>query len=133
MKRMIPLVTAMMLILPIEGMKAEGAEVSKFVITTFTLGVAMRFGSVYMYKMANESYDRYLHTVLQAEMKSHLDDYKVRHQVGMILSGSSTGFIALSAIYSLYLALRPPEERPVSLKLEHRGRETRLCLYASLP
>lgn len=122
----------MMLILPM-GMRAEGAEVSKLVMTTFTLGVAMRFGSVYMYKMANESYDQYLHTALQAEMKSHLDDYKVRHRVGMILSGSSTGFIALSAIYSLYLALRPPEESSVSLKLEHGDQEIRLYLCASLP
>ncbi|HID56282.1 TPA: hypothetical protein EYP37_07120 [Candidatus Poribacteria bacterium] len=115
------------------GIGAEGAGISKLVITTFTLGVTMRFGSAYMYKMANESYDQYLHTALQAEMKSHLDDYRVRHRVGVILSASSTGFIALSAIYSLYLALRPPEESPVSLKLEHRDRETRLYLYASLP
>lgn len=132
MRKIVFLITAMMLIPPM-GMRAEGVGISKLVITTFTLGVAMRFGSVYMYKMANESYDQYLHTALQAEMRSRLDDYRMRHRVGVILSGSSTGFIALSAIYSLYLALRPPEENAVSLKLEHRDRETRLYLYASLP
>jgi hypothetical protein len=126
------IIVSLMILLPMGG-RAEGAGVSKFAITTFTLGVAMKFGSAYMDKMANQSYDEYLHTAVQAEMESHLNEYRGRHWAAIALSGASVGFIALSAVYSLYNALRPPEESPVSLRLENNGREMRMYLYASLP
>lgn len=107
---------------------AEGRGISKLSITLFALGIASKFGSAYAAKLANESYDAYLHTAIQSEMREKLDEYRLRRDISWGLSGASIGFTAIGVIYSLYRALSPPPERSASAILRRRGEEVALSL-----
>ena len=107
---------------------AEGRGVSKLSIALFALGIASKFGSAYAAKLANESYDAYLHTAVQSEMQKKLDEYRLRRDVSRGLSAASIGFTAIGAICSFYKALSPPPERPVSIHIRRRGDEVALSL-----
>lgn len=106
--------------------------VSKFAATSVAIGIVARFGSVYLSKMANESYDQYLHTAVQADMRSHLDKYRSRNRIARSLSASSLVFIAAGTLYSIYTGLSDePEANGVSLRFDPGTGDFRLDLCFS--
>ena len=82
---------------------ASALEKSKFFPALFIIsGVGLKFGSVYLETQANEAYDNYLHTALQADMKKYTDEYDNKHTQSIITSRVGAGFWGLAVFISIY-------------------------------
>jgi hypothetical protein len=82
---------------------ATALERSKFFPAFLIIsGVVLKFGSVYLETQANEAYDNYLHTAIQAELEEYTDEYDSKHTQSVIASQVGSGFWALAVFISLY-------------------------------
>jgi len=85
---------------------AAALEKSKFFPALLIIsGVGLKFGSVYLETQANEAYDNYLHTALQADMIKFTDEYDTKHTQSLIASRVGSGFWALAVFISIYRQL----------------------------
>ncbi|MBM3239992.1 hypothetical protein FJZ31_27210 [Candidatus Poribacteria bacterium] len=101
---------------------ATALEKSKFFPALLIIsGVGLKFGSVYLETQANEAYDNYLHTALQADMKKYTDDYDSKHTQSIIASGVGAGFWGLAVFIFIYRQLH-------SVSVEESGGNAKLML-----
>jgi hypothetical protein len=77
----------------------------------FISGLGSSFASVIIQGQANETYDEYLHTAIQSDMKNLLDDYEEKHQQSIIASRAGAGLVIGAILLSLVDAayIPPPE------------------------
>ena len=66
-----------------------GARALKVVL--FTTGMGLKFGSVFVEKSAQNSYDQYLTTALQADIARHRADYTSKRDTGVVMSRVGIG------------------------------------------
>ena len=77
----------------------------------FLSGLGSSAAGVIIQGQANETYDEYLHTAIQSDMKSLLDDYEEKHQQSIIASRAGAGLVIGAILLSLLDAayIPPPE------------------------
>ncbi len=88
-----------------------------FVWLLFCSGLGSSVAGTILQSQANETYDMYLHTAVQANMDKHIDDYDRKHQQSVIASRAGIGLVISAILLSLVDAahITPPEaqETPV--------------------
>ena len=105
---------------------AAALEKSKFFPALLIIsGVGLKFGSAYLEKQANEAYDNYLHTALQADMKKYTDEYDNKHTQSIVASRVGAGFWGLAVFISIYRQLN-------SISVENGGENVELGMRGSL-
>jgi len=77
----------------------------------FLSGLGSSAAGVIIQGQANETYDQYLHTAIQSDMKNLLDDYEEKHQQSIIASRAGAGLVIGAILLSLVDAahIPPPE------------------------
>ena len=77
----------------------------------FFSGLGASAAGVVIQGQANESYDEYVHTAVQAEMDSLIDDYEQKHEQSIIASRTGIGLVVGAILLSLLDAayIPPPE------------------------
>ena len=55
-------------------------------IGLFTTGVALKFGSIFVANSAQDTYDQYLSTGIQADIAKHRDDYRSMRDLSVGMS-----------------------------------------------
>jgi len=85
---------------------AAALEKSKFFPALLIIsGVGLKFGSVYLETQANEAYDNYLHTALQADMEKYTNEYDNKHIQSIMASRIGAGFWGFAVFISIYRQL----------------------------
>ena len=84
----------------------------------FFSGLGSSAAGALMKGQANEIYDEYLHTAVQAEMDQHIDDYDRKNQQSIIASRAGVGIVIGAVLLSLLDAAYIPmpkeqEEAPL--------------------
>ena len=104
---------------------AIALEKSKFFPALFIIsGTGLKFGSVYLETQANEAYDNYLHTALQADMKKYTDEYDSKHIQSITVSRVGDVFWGLAVFISIYRQLQ-------SVSVENGGENSELRIQGS--
>lgn len=109
-----------------------GARALKVVL--FTTGMGLKFGSVFVDKSAQDSYDKYLTTALQADIVRHRSDYTSRRDTSLIMSRVGMGLVGVAALISIFdqLDLISRQSQSSALRLtpnyHFQNRETTLSL-----
>ena len=90
----------------------------------FFSGVGSSAAGAIIQGQANETYDRYLHTAVQADMQKHIDDYEQKHQQSIIASrtglGLVIGAILLSIVDAAHIPAPEVEETPLFFGNKYR-------------
>lgn len=71
-------------------------------IALFVSGMGFKFGSVFVENSAQDSYDQYLHTAIQADIARHRDDYTGKHDFSVAMSRIGIGFVGLATLISIF-------------------------------
>jgi hypothetical protein len=71
-------------------------------IGLFTTGVALKFGSIFVANSAQDTYDQYLSTGIQADIAKHRDDYKSMRDLSVGMSRTGIGFVGLAVFISVF-------------------------------
>ena len=109
-----------------------GARALKVVL--FTTGMGLKFGSVFVEKSAQNSYDQYLTTALQADIARHRADYTSKRDTGVVMSRVGIGLVGVATLISILdqLDLISQRSQPAALRLtpgyDFQSRETTLSL-----
>lgn len=117
-------------ILPVHA--GGGARALKLVL--FTTGMGLNYGSVYINKSAQDSYDQYLTTALQADITRHRTDYTSKRDTSLLMSRIGIGLVGAATIISIFdhLSLISEQSQPAALRLtpgyDFHNRETTLSL-----
>lgn len=90
-------------------------------IGLFVSGVALKFGSTFVATSAQDTYDQYLSTGIQADIVEHRDDYKTKRDLSFGMSRAGVGFVGLAVLISVFDQLdvisKPSAARSVRLNL----------------
>ena len=94
-----------------------GARALKVVL--FTTGMGLKFGSVFVEKSAQNSYDQYLTTALQADIARHRADYTSKRDTGVVMSRVGIGLVGVATLISILdqLDLISQRSQPAALRL----------------
>lgn len=109
-----------------------GARALKVVM--FTTGMSLKFGSVFVDKSAQDSYDQYLITALQADIAKHRNDYTSRRDTSIVMSRVGIGLVGVATLISIFdqLDLISRQSQSAALRLtpsyDLHNRETTLSL-----
>lgn len=109
-----------------------GARALKIVL--FTTGMGLKYGSVYVNTSAQDSYDQYLTTALQADISRHRTDYTSKRDTSLVMSRVGIGLVGVATLISIFdhLSLISEESQPAALRLtpgyDFQNRETTLSL-----
>jgi hypothetical protein len=109
-----------------------GARALKVVL--FTTGMGLKFGSVFVEKSAQVSYDQYLTTALQADIARYRTDYTSKRDTGVVMSRVGIGLVGVATLISIFdqLDLISQRSQPAALRLtpgyDFQNRETTLSL-----
>ena len=109
-----------------------GARALKIVL--FTTGMGLKFGSVFVEKSAQDSYDQYLTTALQADIARHRTDYTRRRDTSLVISRTGIGLVGVATLISIFdhLSLISQQSQSAALRLtpsyDFQNRETTLSL-----
>ncbi len=109
-----------------------GARALKVVL--FTTGMGLKFGSVFVDKSAQDSYDQYLITALQADIAKHRNDYTRQRDTSLAMSRVGIGLVGVATLISIFdqLDLISRESQSSALRLtpsyDLQNRETTLSL-----
>ena len=91
-------------------------------IGLFASGVALKFGSVFVATSAQDTYDQYLSTGIQADIAKHRDDYKSQRNLSTGMSRTGIGLVGLAVLISVFDQLDVISEssaaRSIQLNLE---------------
>ena len=68
----------------------------------FVSGVALKFGSTFVATSAQDTYDQYLSTGIQADILKHRDDYKTKRDLSLGMSRAGVGFVGLAILISVF-------------------------------
>lgn len=71
-------------------------------IGLFTSGVGLKFGSAIVASSAQDTYDQYLSTGLQADITKYRDDYKTKRDLSMGLSRTGIAFVGFALLISVF-------------------------------
>lgn len=71
-------------------------------IGLFASGVALKFGSVFVATSAQDTYDQYLSTGIQADIATHRDDYQNKRDLSVGMSRTGIGFVGLAVLISVF-------------------------------
>ncbi|MBM3216036.1 hypothetical protein FJZ36_14100 [Candidatus Poribacteria bacterium] len=82
--------------------------------TLFVLGVGARFAAAMTDAQSQSTYDDYLLTARQADIRRFHDDYRSKRRLSQGLSRSGAGMIAVGVLFTAYAALRPDESPPMT-------------------
>ena len=110
-----------------------GARAWKVVL--FAGGMGLKFGSVFVQKSAQDSYDQYLTTALQADIARHRTDYTSKRDTGVVMSRVGMGLVGVATLISIFdqLDLISRQSQPAALRLtpgyNFQNRETTLSLH----
>ena len=77
-----------------------GARALKVVL--FSAGMGLKFGSVFVEKSAQDSYDQYLTTALQADIARHRSDYTSRRDTSLAMSRVGMGLVGVATLISIF-------------------------------
>ncbi len=91
---------------------AQAVDKSRvFTWLLFFSGLGSSAAGVIIQGQANETYDQYLHTAIQSDMKNLLDDYEEKHQQSILASRAGAGLVIGAILLSLLDAayIPPPE------------------------
>lgn len=102
---------------------AQAVERSRVLtIGLFVSGVALKFGSTVVATSAQDTYDQYLSTGVQADIVKHRDDYKTKRDLSLGMSRTGVGFVGLALLISVFDQLdvisKPSAVRSVRLNLK---------------
>lgn len=109
-----------------------GARALKVVL--FTTGMGLKFGSVFVEKSAQDSYDQYLTTALQADIARHRVDYTSKRDTSLLMSRSGIGLVGVATLISIFdhLSLISHQSQTAALRLtpsyDFQNHETTLSL-----
>jgi len=94
-----------------------------FVCLLFLSGLGTSAAGAVIQGQANETYDRYLHTAVQSDMESLIDDYDRKHQQSIIASRAGIGLVVGAILLSLIDAahIPPPEAQGTSVLFGEYG------------
>lgn len=110
-------VIAMVTISPAQAVDRSRA----LTIGLFVSGVALKFGSTFVATSAQDTYDQYLSTGIQADIVEHRDDYKTKRDLSLGMSRAGVGFVGLAVLISVFDQLdvisKPSAARSVRLNL----------------
>lgn len=71
-------------------------------IGLFASGIALKFGSVFVATSAQDTYDQYLSTGIQADIAKHRDDYQSKRDLSVGMSRTGIGFVGLAVLISVF-------------------------------
>ena len=71
-------------------------------IGLFASGVVLKFGSVFVENSAQDAYDQYLATGIQADIAKRRDDYTSKHNLSVVMSRTGIGFVGLAVLTSIF-------------------------------
>jgi hypothetical protein len=71
-------------------------------IALFASGMGLKFGSVFVEKSAQDSYNQYLSSAIQTDIATHRDDYTSKHDLSVGMSRVGTGLVGLAALISIF-------------------------------
>lgn len=71
-------------------------------IALFASGMGLKFGSVFVEKSAQDSFDLYLNTAVQDDIAKHRVDYTNKRDSSVIMSRIGVGFVGLAALISIF-------------------------------
>jgi hypothetical protein len=71
-------------------------------ITLLASGMGLKFGSVFVEKSAQDSYDQYLNSASQGDIAKHRVDYTSKHDFSVTMSRIGIGFVGLAALISIF-------------------------------
>lgn len=82
---------------------ARAADRSRVLtIGLFASGVALKFGSTFVATSAQETYDQYLSTGIQADIVKYRNDYKTQRNLSIGMSRTGMGFVGLAVLISVF-------------------------------
>ena len=82
---------------------ARAADRSRVLtVGLFASGVALKFGSIFVAKTAQDTYDEYLSTGIQSDLTKYRDDYKTQRDVSLGMSRTGIGFVGLAILISVF-------------------------------
>ena len=93
-----------------------------FIWLLFLSGLGSSAAGAIIQGQANETYDQYLHTAVQADMDKLIDDYERKHQQSIIASRAGVGVVVGAILLSLIDL--PPLEAQESPDLFGSGHRT---------
>jgi hypothetical protein len=79
-----------------------------FIWLLFLSGLGSSAAGAIMQGQANETYDMYMHTAVQAEMEELTEDYDRKHQQSIIASRAGVGLVVSAILLSLVDAAHTP-------------------------
>lgn len=82
-----------------------------FVWFTFFSGLGSSVAGAIIQGQANETYDEYLHTAVQADMNNLIDDYERKHQQSIIAKRTGIGLVIGAILLSLIDAAHVPQPK----------------------
>jgi len=68
----------------------------------FVSGIGLSVGSFYLNKSAQDSYDNYLRTALQSEIKKYRQDYRQLQTASVVMARTGLSIAGLSLIISIW-------------------------------
>ena len=71
-------------------------------VVLFTSGMGLKFGSVFVDKSAQDSFDLYLNSAVQSDIAKHRLDYTNKRDSSAIMSRIGVGFVGLAALISIF-------------------------------
>jgi len=90
-------------------------------LTLFASGISCQFGSSFLKASAQNRYDEYLNSAIQADIQAHKDVYRARKNASTIMSRAGIGCLGLAVFFSIYNQLNPPDESSASQARLHNG------------
>ena len=87
-------------------------------IGLFASGVALKFGSVFVATSAQDAYDQYLATGIQADIAKHRDDYRNKRDLSVGMSRTGIGFVGLAVLISVFDQLDVISESSASRSIQ---------------
>ena len=71
-------------------------------IALFASGMGLKYGSVFVEKSAQDSFDLYLNTALQGDIAEHREDYTNKRDSSVLMSRIGVGFVGMAALISIF-------------------------------
>ena len=71
-------------------------------VALFTTGMGLKFGSTFVEKSAQDSFDLYLNSAVQSDIAKHRADFTNKRDSSVVMSRIGIGFVGMAALISLF-------------------------------
>ena len=78
------------------------SRINKLPTLMFVSGISLSVGSFYLNKSAQDSYDNYLRTAFQSEIKKYRQDYRRLQTASVVVARAGLSIAGLSLIISIW-------------------------------